>query len=263
MNMWDEFQIENGETINWKIGSLSLWMEHRDEEYLISQANRDEDANVLSTTQVRDHEDVPEDLSWNHYIVQDPSIKFQLVPALPDRAVVVSPEFPIKLAPNSDVVFYLSIPVWVQIMVGNKKKALFMEIPSLVLSNTWFGDAMTGELCYALTTRALRKVEDHGDLRHRIICPVRILNRGAEPLDFQNLCVHVEHLRVFSGAERLWSNDVSIIYVGDEQPNEIRYEDKIPQYAKECVILSSERVPSQKSIISRSFSFIKSFTTFD
>lgn len=263
MNMWDEFQIENGETINWQIGSLSLWMEHRDEEFLISQTYSDEDINVLSATQVRDHGDLPEDLSWNRYIVQDPSTKFQLVPALPDRAVVVSPEFPIKLAPNSDVVFYMSIPVSVQIMAGNKKKVLFKEIPSLVLSNTWFGDAMTGELCYALTTRALRKVEDHGDLRHRIICPVRILNRGSEPLDFQNLCVHVEHLRVFGCAEHLWSNDVSIINRGDEQPSEIRYEDKIPQYETECVILSSERVPSQKNIISKSFSFIKSFTAFD
>ena len=263
MNMWDEFQIENGETINWKIGSLSLWMENRDEEYLISHAYNDEDINVLSATQVRDPADVPEDLSWNRYIVQDSSTTFQLVPALPDRAVVVSPEFPIKLAPNSDVVFYMSIPIWIQIVAGNKKKVLFLEIPSLILSNTWFGDAMTGELCYALTTRALRKMEDHGDLRHRIICPVHILNRGSEPLDFQSLCVHVEHLRVFGGAEHLWSNDVSIIYRGDEQPSEIRYEEKIPKHEKECIVLSSERVPSQKSIISKSFSFIKSFTTFD
>jgi hypothetical protein len=263
MNIWDEFQIENGEMINWKIGSLYLWMEHRDEEYLISHAYSEEDTHVLSSTQVKVPEDVPEDLSWNRYIVKDPSTKFQLMPALPDRAVVVSPEFPIKLAPNSDVVFYMSIPIWVQIIAGNKKKVLFIEIPSLVLSNTWFGDAMTGELCYALTTRALRKVEDHGELRHRIICPVRILNRGSEPLDFQSLCVHVEHLRVFCGAEHLWSNEVSIIYRGDEQPSEVRYEAYIPNYEKECVILSSERVASQKSIISKSFSLIKSFATFD
>ena len=263
MSIWDEFQIGNGETVNCKIGSLSLWIEHRDEEYLISHTYIDEDANVLSATQVRDTGDVPQDLSWNRYIVQDPSIKFQLVPALPDRAVVVSPEFSIKLAPNSDVVFFMSLPVWVQIMAGSKKKVLFMEIPSQILSNTWFGDAMTGELCYALTTRALRNVEEHGVRPQLIVCPVRILNREHDAFDFQSLSVHVEHLKVYSGPRHLWSNEVNITYKGKEQPSEIRYIVRIPNYEKNCVLLSLERQPVQKRIISRSFSLLKTFTTFD
>jgi hypothetical protein len=77
----------------------------------------------------------------------------------------------------------------VRVLSGNKKKVRFLEIPSQTLSNTWFGDTMNGELCYALTTRALRKVEEHVTLPERIICPVRILNNGNEALDFQSLCV--------------------------------------------------------------------------
>lgn len=263
MNMWDEFQIENGKTINLIIGSLSIWIERRGEEYLFAWAYSDENVKALSGIQVKDAGDVPEDLSWNRYFVQDPSTKLQLVPTLPERAVVVSPEFPVKLAPNANVLFFISIPLWVQIMTGSKKGVQFLEIPSQVLSNTWFGDSMTGELCYALKTRALRTLEEHGDHTPRIICPVRILNRGYDPLDFQSLCVHVEHLRVYGSAEHLWSNDVTITYKGDEQPSEIRYVDKVPKHEKKCVLLSPERVPTQKNILIKSFSLIKTFTAID
>jgi hypothetical protein len=263
MNFWDEFQIENGSTLNCKIGNLSLWIEQRDEEYLIAPDYVDDDKAVASATMVENPGEVPENLSWNRYIVQEPSATFQLTPALPDRAVVVRPEFPIKLAPNSASVFYVSIPVWVQIRAGKKQNIMLMEIPSLVLSNTWFGDSMSGELCYALTTRAIKNIEEMSDVAHRIICPVHIQNSGSDLLDFQRLCIHVEHLRVYSGTHHLWSNEVTITYVGNEQPNEIGYEDRTPEYEKRCAILATERVPVQKSIIKRGFSFIKSFTSFD
>ncbi len=45
-------------------------------------------------------------------------------------------------------------------MAGSKKKVQFLETPSQVLSNTWFGDTMTAEPCYALKTRALRNVDE-------------------------------------------------------------------------------------------------------
>jgi hypothetical protein len=263
MRPWDEVQIEQGSIMNWKFGSLSLWIEHRNEEYLISHVYTEEDTKGASVIQVRDQKDVPEDLLWNRYIVQDTSAKFQLVPALPNRAVVVSPEFPIKLAPKSGTVFYMSIPLWVQIMTGTKKKTLLMEIPSQILSNTWFGDALTGELCYALTTRARREVAETAEMEHRIICPVHVWNSGTDPLDFQKLCVHVEHLRVYGGTRHLWSNEVSITYMGEEHPSEIRYEERMPKNEKECQVLSMEREPAQKNIISKSFSFFKSITTFD
>ncbi len=263
MRLWDEVQIEQGNIVNWKLGSLSLWIEHRNKEYLISHVYTEEEAKVASVTQVSTQRDLPEDLSWNRYIVQDPSARFQLVPSLPDRAVVVSPEFPIKLAPKSGAVFYMSIPLWVQIMLGTKKKILLMEIPSQILSNTWFGDSMTGELCYALTTRARRGVEETAEMKHRIICPVHVRNSGTDPLDFQKLCVHVEHLKIYGGTRYLWSNEVFITYMGEEQPSEVRYEEKMPKFEEECVVLSLEREPAQKNIIVRSFSFFKSVTSFD
>ena len=262
MNLWEEFKIEHGETIKLQIGALSVWIEHRGEEYLFTYAYGD-DNNDLSVTTLKTSDTVPDDLTWSRYIVQNSSIKFKLAPVLPDRAVVVNPEFPVTLAPNSDVLFFMSIPLWVKILSGSKKMVEFLEIPSQVLSNTWFGDSMNGELCYALTTRALINVEGHGVQPQRIVCPVRILNKELNAFDFQSLCVHVEHLKVYSGTKHLWSNEVTITYKGNEQPSEVRYIDRVPKYEKDCVLLSLERQPAQKRIISRSFSLLKSFTTFD
>jgi hypothetical protein len=89
------------------------------------------------------------------------------------------------------------------------------------------------------------------------------MNRGQVPLDFQSLCVHVEHLRVYRGSNHLWTNEVNITYKGDEQPSEIRYVDRIPKFEEPSMLISREREPSQKKIISKSFSIIKTITTFD
>jgi hypothetical protein len=261
--MWDEFSIADGETIHIEVGALSLWIEHRGEEYAYAYTYSEESSNSLAAGVLQASNELPEDLVWNRYIVQDPAAKFQLKPLFPDRAVVVIPEFPLKLSPGSDVLFYVSVPYWIRVLSGSRKKIQFLEIPSQVLSITWFGDTMNGELCYALRTRALRNIEDHGMQPQRIICPVRIVNNGDEVLDFKSLCVHVEHLKVFSGTDHLWSNEVTISYKGNEHPSEIRFLERVPKYEKKSVLLSPERVSSQRKIISKSFGLFKTFTTFD
>jgi len=262
MDTWEQIKLERDETYRWQIGPLSLWAQLQDDEYLITSQYTDEETDESQCGPVSSDQ-VPEDLTWSRFIVREPSIGIRLRPALPDRPVVVSPELPIKLTSNSKAVFYVSIPVWVQVTTGKGEESLLMEIPSRVLSNTWFGDTMTGELCYDLSTRARREFEKETSIDHLVLCPVSVRNDGSDPLDFQKLSVHVENLRVYRGKRRLWSNEVGITYMGGDQPAEIRYSERKPNFEEGCELVNRERVPVQRSILRKSFGFIKSFTVSD
>ena len=76
-----------------------------------------------------------------------------------------------------------------RVSVGKTKPFVLKEEPTVVLSNTWFGDPMGGELCYALRTSARRSFDTLRKRPNRAICSVLIKNAFSTPLDFQRLCI--------------------------------------------------------------------------
>ncbi len=105
-------------------------------------------------TIIAQHGEKPENLTWNRYIYKSELNIIRFVPYLPDRPVVVDPESPIRILPDNSALFFVSIPSWIRIFTGTQEKIMLLEVPAEVLSNTWFGDPMEGELCYSLKTLA-------------------------------------------------------------------------------------------------------------
>ena len=262
MELWSPVSLEKERDYFWHIGPLSLWIRRDGDEWLIA-SDRQEDVETADT--VAAEEEKPEALGWSRFVLAGESSTVRLLPVLPDRAAVVGSETAVKILPANKALFFVSVPVWVRVtVVGTRKKQTTLtELQAVKLSNTWFGDPMTGELGYSLTTSARRSIEESPPACHQAVCPVTVKNRAAEPLDFQKLCIHIEHLRVYTGPKRLWTNEVSITFTGPDQPTLLDFSDRQPDREEGCVLLSDERTPVTKSLLKKSVGILKYFTSFE
>ena len=261
MELWSPVSLEKERDYYWRIGPLSLWIRRDGDEWLITSSLQEEEAPATAAA----CEKKPEELEWARFVLTGESSTVRLLPVLPDRAVVVGSDTAVKILPGNQALFFVSVPLWVRVTVlgERKKQTVLTELQAVKLSNTWFGDPMTGELGYSLTTSARRSMEESLPACHRAVCPVMVKNRAAEPLDFQKLCIHAEHLRVYAGPERLWTNDVSITFTGPDQPTLLDFSDRPPDREKECVLMSKERTPVSRSLLKKSVGILKYFTSFE
>lgn len=246
MRIWGRTTLGESNVSHWQIGPLGIWVRHRGDEW---QVAADRGLSGITACAFNEDGDVPADLEWRRWVVDSHLNTVQLSPAMPDRPVVVRPEYPIRLPPKQQALFYLSIPVWVQVVVDEEKLVLCEE-PSTVLSNIWFGDYASGELCYSLKTRARREVNGGGEGPHRAICPVSITNGARDELDFQRLCIRVDQLKIVERGDQLWTNQVNVLFRGEDQASRIDYEQRAEV---EGTVLAEPRNPQQSSVIRRSF----------
>jgi hypothetical protein len=186
----------------------------------------------------------------------------QFIPAMPDRSIVVRPASPLKVPADRDALFFTSIPVWVRVIAGSRDHITLCELPSLTLSNTWFGDPTAGELCYALRTRAVRTLEEVETRANTAICPITVRNRAPKELNFERLCVRVEHLNVYRSPDRLWTNELEVRFQGEEQSSQVTIEREAPGLAQNPVKLCHALEPAEKTLLKQSFSVLRSLTGF-
>ena len=100
----------------------------------------------------------PTSSEWRHYLHRD-SGPMQPSPVLPDRPVVMRPDRALTLLPGQSTIFFLEIPVWFRLSTSGYRPARIFEEPLTVLTRTWFGDPVNGELCWGLATRLHHSIE--------------------------------------------------------------------------------------------------------
>ena len=252
-SLWSPVPVEGGQTVCRQVGPLALWLRHAAKEWHVAVRRTPE-----ADTAYGEPAGETGDLDWARWTAGEGADVVRLLPRLPDRSLVVRPESPIQIPPEHHAVFYVSIPIWVAVAVGEGTPTVLCEEPTVALSNTWFGDPMAGELCYALQTRARRAVDDSEAKPHRAVCPVRIHNAHDEMLAFERLCIRVEHLTLYDGQRQMWTNGLSVRFRGDEQPSLVEY-DPGPTAALDVGdVLAEPRVPPSKGLLKRSFASLSS-----
>ncbi len=202
--------------------------------------------------------EAPENISWRRLAsVEDvPSLK--VLPAFPNRAVVVRPEFPYTLIPGERVNIFVGVPLSITLLTPKGLK-LFEE-PVHPLSNTWFGSPTDGELCYAMRTLARREGENLDFGPARIICPVRIRNQSKETLSFERLCLRVQFLNIYeNGNHRLWANESSVMVRGDESWSRLAFASKAPTYVKDPTLLVQGKEDARGTFLIRALNEGKGF----
>jgi len=260
MNIWEPVKIDSDKTFYSQIGPLDLWLKRFQDELHIA-------ASRLAEDQVREevaelapmNESEPEKLDWGRWIIGKKDT-VRLVPVMPDRPIVVRPELPVNIPKNHEALFFVSVPFWVRICAGKSEPLELCEEPTIILSNIWYGDTMSGELCYSLKTRARREITDSQSQPYRAICPVKIKNSASTQLEVHRFCVDVGHLNIYDGSKQPWANTVEITSRGEGHASDINYSQKPPAFEGVGRILNQARKPVKKTLLKKSIVSFKSLS---
>ena len=60
--------------------------------------------------------------------------------------MVVRPEMPFTILPGDRVQFFVRIPLWVRLVAAGHGESVWCDVPTRILSKTWFGAPEAGEL---------------------------------------------------------------------------------------------------------------------
>jgi len=263
MELWKPVHLKDETCYLSKIGLMKVWIKRFQQDWYIAS----------EPVPFRDPKDVEEvhyfkavkeeaTREWKRWVVAGDAMEVSLTPLMPDRPVVVRPGLSLRVPKGHEALFYVYIPIWLRVDVGSARKTTLCEIPTTVLSNTWFGDQTSGELCYSLRSWAKRRLEKVPYGWHQAACPVQVSNNSNSELDFQRFCLHVEHLAVYHTSTMLWTNKVQVVFRGEDQASQITISATAPGTGGAAVRISEPRKALQKSIVRKSFNFLRNLTGF-
>lgn len=248
INNWGHLSLQTeGEIKHIRLGDLSLWLQRKDDEVWISHVHQ-----IDSELQGKPTDTPPEDLLWSRWALKEMEDSVRLLPAFPDLPLMVNSEYPLLVIPGGSIQIFTRIPVWLSISIGSKAKVL-SEFPTVKLSRTWFGTPMEGELCYWSTTKARRSLKNVEKKPYLVSCPIQIINKSGEDLDFEKFCFRVERLKIFSYQDELWADETRIVYQGEDQHSDISMSGRLPKEMDSAELINPPRKPMQRSLATRTF----------
>jgi hypothetical protein len=260
IGIWDGLEIEQKECFLWRFPTRELYVERIDVEWHIL-ALGGSGTECSASRSLIERAGKPASSAWRHVLNREGS-RVQPTPALPDRPVVVRPDRSLILLPGESSLFFLEIPVWFRLSLAGERQTRIFEEPIVVLSNTWFGDPVNGELCYALGTRLHQGIESVDPCPYRALCPLFITNESETDLVFDKICLHAENLNVFKGPSRLWTNRLNVIFKGSEQTTQIQILTTPPDLEGGVSLAAEARQPADVWNIRKTFGMLKYFTDF-
>lgn len=243
-DIWGECELELGKAELISIGKLRLWILLKDADIWVGYQHADSEEQNIS--------DPPEDLEWNRWAVKSEIRKVKLQPVFPDRPLVIRSEYPLKISPGTKIDIFARIPVWICIRIPAINYQL-LEIPTVKLSRTWFGNHVEGELCYHATTKARRSLSEVDPRPHLVNCPITVSNKSKDDLNFDNFCYRVERLRMFQKGNELWADETEIIYHGESLNSDVIMSGKLPDGISRDKLITEPRKKIQKSLATRTF----------
>jgi hypothetical protein len=205
--------------------------------------------------------DAPDPDGWVRWAVET-NERLRLVPATPDRLVVVSPEHAFHLPPRGTARIFMRLPLFLRVRVeaASGRDTVLADLPSMVLSDTWWGTLAEGELGYWVTTRARRALSDDLFVPHYAMSSLVLTNDSAESLPVERLAVRVRHLGLFHDGPRLWTGETLVRYESPSLGSEIRFTGMPPGVAGHARTLGPPRDPLAGGFHARTFQRLKSLS---
>ncbi len=243
-----------GESQRFHIGPLTVWLRAEDGELWIahSRATRGEEPD----------RSLPDDAQWSRWALPEGHRHLHLSPVFPDRPLVVKPEHAFTLMRRASARVYVRVPVWVRVEAMDRaggRRVLLTEIPTVLLSETWWGDVLDGELAYWLTTQGRRKLAEELFNAHLVISAVQLDNLSDDDLRVEKLSLRVDHLSVYEKDGWLWAEEVRVEYHGEDEGTEIHMDDNPPPEAAGAREISPARVQGH-SFKARTFARLRALS---
>ena len=250
-SIWGEHDISLRKIYDWAIGDVNLWCKRTSQEIQIAHKRLpvSQDGTKI--------EQLPEDTSWSRFALKKEHPSIRISPLFPDRPVVVKPETLFKLNQGIQARIYVRVPIWLKIELTTRDPITLLEIPAVVLSNTWFGTFLEGELCYWISSSARREIEPDPKRNFLAICPIQMANKSEIDLSIEKLCLRVANLSLFFDGKQLWSDETKVTYKGEEASSQIEFSGKPPIEASAAEIIAPPRSPAKRGLVAQTFSSLK------
>lgn len=255
MGFWGEHLLTEGEERRLHVGRTDLWCALRSKELQLFWKDRAAaDGNPDEADPA-----APEDAAWSRWAVEASRVALHFSPIYPDRSLVARPSSPFFIPAGGSARIYVRTPLFIRAEASASTKTLRLtEIPSMVLSNTWFGSFESGELCYWLTTTARRTLLEEHFQPHLAVCPIQIENASSSELHVSELCLRVAHLSIFEESRHFWSDEVRVSYRGGEQVGSIEFGGAAPPEAPAGRLVCPPRAPLRRTLAARTFDTLRS-----
>lgn len=246
---------DGGGVLTVRVGPLSLWARGREDEVWLAHAPGD----WARRRREEDREPPPEDEEWVRWPVGGSARRVRLSPVFPSRPLVVKPELSFRLVPGTEARIYVRPPLWAAVTVPGDEDRQLTEVPTVELSDTWWGEFDAGELGYWLPTGARRTPPGpEGFEPHQAVCPVDLANRSDDVLEVEKIALRVGHLSIYRGEGGLWANSTRVRYRGSDEASEVDVAGRAPEEAgRDAVRVAAPREPVTRGFRARTFSRLR------
>ncbi len=253
--MWDEAEIPEGQCRHWRVGPLGIWIARTESEWQVGEKQFEDEDRVVA----RECAGMPEDVKPMRWATESVFPPVRLRPIAPDRSVVVRPDHAFRILPHGSARIYISIPVWVRVeLLARDDSITLVEVPTVRLSNTWFGSLFEGELCYWTETTARRKFDARKPQPHIATAPMAVRNDTREELPLEQVCLTSSFLGMYRGKDRLWTSEVKVVRSSSIQPERVDIQEGPPSDAQDAALLSEPREKRKGGVLARTVSLIQS-----
>lgn len=258
--MWSKKSIDKRNTYQWALGQKVVYLRKNEEQW---RYTIDIGKSLVERIVMGEVCDTPDqEMQWQTAIGEKSDV-LQVLPALPDMPMVIKPKAKMTVLPGKSVMLYIPVPISLQFYAGSRKKEhLIFESATEELSQTWFGEFHNGLLAYSCELELADCLTVPQAKPHHIICPIKLVNDAHTILDVQRLLLHSEYLTVYGKDLELFANEVKIKFKGENEMSDVQYASQAPTCSVHKSQLNSPRNPKMSSVISKSFHFIKSLSSY-
>jgi len=253
---WGSFSIDADSVLRWRVGPMRMWLARTDREWRVAhERGSDPFESALEAAELcRDGCESSPGAVRVRFGFRSTTDMFRVLPALPDRALIVRPEEPIHLPSGEESILFISIPLWIGIHTGAPSTPLY-ETPIFRPSDTWFGPpTVAGGSCYASGTRARSSLEDLALLPQRAVSVVRILNHADSELPLERIRLPSPNLSLFASQDgQLWTEAVTLERKEDGQSASIDLERGPSGEIGPTELLVEPREPMERGLLMRAF----------
>jgi hypothetical protein len=258
---WAPVTLPPGARRGWRAGALRLWVERSRHAWHVATARDTSAAGASGPLEFTAAGEPPADAQRQTWVAAAAADSVRLEPALPPRPIVVLPPQPTAVLPGGSLLCFIPVPVWLRIRLGSEAGETLGEEAAEVLSSSWLGDPVEGELCYSLRAGLERDAGRLPPDGHRVICPLRIRNEGTTTLRLDRFCLRVPHLDIFLGASRLWANTGAVVWHGEEIVAQFHFEDGPPSFEPGCQRLAAAREKPLTGVLARAFHDVRALAS--
>ncbi|MEX2526991.1 MAG: hypothetical protein WEA09_05075 [Gemmatimonadota bacterium] len=242
------------------VGPLRIRTRLRSSELHVHQSRPSAGQKPGASPEVAGRLDEEPTVGWSRWALPGEVTHLRLDPALPDRPVVVTPHEPFRLLDGAEARIFVRVPLWARVAVEPGSSHL-LDTPSVIMSDTWWGDPMDGELCYWLATSARRAVEAHHFEPQLAITVLHMDNDSGQDLLVDRLALRVNHLSLFRRGYEIWSEETRVRYQGDDEGSLVEMTGRPPKEATGAEKLAPARTPAPRGIRARTFARLKAISS--